>query len=72
MNEMVPMHGFAPLPDVSGGGVSASLSRRAKAAIVVRLLLNEGADLPLEDLPDDLQIALTQQMGAMRLVDRVH
>jgi flagellar motor switch protein FliG len=70
MNEMVPMHGFAPLPDVSGGGVSASLSRRGKAAIVVRLLLNEGADLPLEDLPDDLQIALTQQMGAMRLVDR--
>jgi len=46
------------------------LSRRAKAAIVVRLLLNEGADIPLEDLPEDLQACLTQQMGAMRTVDR--
>lgn len=43
---------------------------RAKAAIVVRLLLNEGTDLPLEELPDDLQAALTQQMGTMGLVDR--
>lgn len=70
MNEMVPLQGFAPLPGLSGGGASASLTRRAKAAIVVRLLLNEGADLPLEELPDDLQIALTQQMGQMRSVDR--
>ncbi len=47
-----------------------SLGKRAKAAVIVRLLLNEGADIPLEDLPDDLQAALTQQMGAMRLIDR--
>jgi flagellar motor switch protein FliG len=37
---------------------------------VVRLLLNEGADIPLEDLPDALQASLTQQMGAMRTIDR--
>ena len=49
---------------------AARLSRRAKAAIVVRLLLNEGADIPLEDLPEALQASLTQQMGAMRTVDR--
>ncbi len=70
MNDMVPMNTFAPLPELSGGGAPVSLSRRAKAAIVVRLLLNEGADIPLEELPDELQVSLTQQMGKMRLVDR--
>ena len=70
MNEMVPMNGLAPLPERPGGGAAVSLSRRAKAAIVVRLLLNEGADIPLEDLPDALQVALTQQMSQMRMVDR--
>jgi len=49
----------------------APLSKRAKAAIVVRLLINEGADIPLEELPPELQAQLTQQMGAMRVVDRV-
>lgn len=49
----------------------STLSKRAKAAIVVRLLINQGADVPLEELPEDLQAQLTQQMGAMRIVDRV-
>ncbi|WP_366523500.1 FliG C-terminal domain-containing protein [uncultured Sulfitobacter sp.] len=48
-----------------------TLSKRAKAAIVVRLLINEGADIPLEELPAELQAQLTHQMGAMRVVDRV-
>ncbi|WP_254439318.1 flagellar motor switch protein FliG [Ruegeria arenilitoris] len=47
------------------------LSNRQKAAVVVRLLLNEGADIPLEELPDDLQEKLTHQLGQMGLVDRV-
>lgn len=47
-----------------------TLDSKAKAAIVVRLLLNEGADLPLEDLPDELQARLIQQMGSMSLIDR--
>lgn len=46
------------------------LTRRQKAAIVVRFLLHEGAPLSLSDLPEDLQAALTQQIGQMRLVDR--
>ena len=70
MNDMVPMNTFAPLPKLPGNGDPAPLSRRAKAAIVVRLLLNEGSDIPLEELPDEAQVALTQQMGAMRTVDR--
>ncbi|MEM6373177.1 MAG: FliG C-terminal domain-containing protein [Pseudomonadota bacterium] len=72
MTELVPMSA-APAPVQSGGGSSsgpARLSRRAKAAIVVRLLLNEGADIPLEDLPEELQAHLTKAMGTMRSIDR--
>lgn len=46
------------------------LDRRMKAAVVVRLLLNEGADIPLESLPEDLQALLTQKLGEIGLVDR--
>ena len=45
-------------------------TRRQKAAIMVRYLLNEGAELSLADLPDDLQAELTRQIGDMRHVDR--
>ncbi|WP_420011650.1 flagellar motor switch protein FliG [Tateyamaria sp.] len=72
MTELVPISA-APAVTRSGGGLtlaSGALSRRAKAAIVVRLLLNEGADIPLEDLPEELQAHLTKAMGQMRLVDR--
>lgn len=47
-----------------------AVSGREKAAIIVRLLLTEGSVLPLKSLPDDMQTALTEQMGAMRSVDR--
>lgn len=53
----------------AGTGV-AGLSRKAKAAIVVQFLLQEGADVPLAALPEVLQVELTQQLGAMRYVDR--
>ena len=72
MTNLVPMSA-APAPMQMGGGTllrSGALSRRAKAAIVVRLLLNEGADIPLEDLPEELQVHLTTAMGNMRVVDR--
>lgn len=49
---------------------TAHLSRRKKAAIIVRFLLNEGADISLSDLPDEMQAQLTTQMGTMRYVDR--
>jgi flagellar motor switch protein FliG len=51
-------------------GASAHLSRAQKAAIIVRFMLNEGTDVPLTDLPEDLQARLTTQMGSMRYVDR--
>ncbi|MEP1613497.1 MAG: FliG C-terminal domain-containing protein [Roseobacter sp.] len=66
---MVPLGSFPALPS-PGGSEPAKLSRKAKAAIVVRLLINEGADIPLEELPEELQAKLTHQMGSMRTVDR--
>ncbi len=64
----------APAADQENGAprvVPRNLSNREKAAVVVRLLLNEGAEIPLEELPDLLQEQLTHQLGQMGLVDRV-
>ncbi len=49
---------------------SRRLTAREKAAVIVRLLLAEGATLPLASLPEHLQSALAEQMGQMRLIDR--
>jgi len=69
MNDLALPGSFPALPAM-GNGVPAPLTRRAKAAIVVRLLVNDGADIPLEELPEELQARLTHQMGSMRTVDR--
>ncbi|MFW2586724.1 flagellar motor switch protein FliG [Sagittula sp. SSi028] len=60
---------LAALPDPMGHG-SPGLSRKAKAAIIVQFLLNEGSDVPLSSLPDDLQEELTFLLGNMRYIDR--
>ena len=65
MNAQTPLAQLSPPPKPP-----ARLSRKQKAAIIVRLLLNEGADVRLSDLPDAMQAELTHQMGAMRHVDR--
>ena len=44
---------------------------REKAAIIVRLMLAEGAPIKLTALPEEVQTALAQQMGQMRRVSRV-
>jgi flagellar motor switch protein FliG len=51
------------------GGL-AGLTGRQKAAIIVRVLLAEGARVPLTTLPEHVQSALTEAIGTMRLVDR--
>ena len=70
MNQIVPLGAMPPMQMPGPNGATPTLSRRAKAAIVVRMLLNEGAELALEDLPDSVQVSLTQQMGSMRAIDR--
>lgn len=74
--DLIPMAPMGDLPSIgtnnspAPGKPDMTLSRKAKAAIVVRLLLNEGADIPLEDLSEDLQEQLTKQMGSMRVISR--
>ena len=46
------------------------LTRQQKAAIVVRFLMNEGADINLSQLPPALQANLTHEIADLRLVDR--
>lgn len=58
------------MPVAAGEAPRMPLSRRQKAAVIVRLLLAEGAPLPLSALPEALQAELAEQMGEMRLVDR--
>lgn len=52
------------------GGRRRILGPREKAAVIVRYLLGEGASIPLAQLPEHMQSALAEQMGAMRLVDK--
>lgn len=46
------------------------LSQKRKAAIIVRILLQEGSELSLSDLPEAMQEELTHEMGALRQIDR--
>jgi flagellar motor switch protein FliG len=69
LGEIAPRDGLAA-KSASGFYAQTALTGRQKAAIIVRLLLSEGADLPLLSLPDHVQAALTQQIGSMRTVDR--
>lgn len=50
--------------------VARKVSPAEKAAIVVRFLMTEGANVPLDSLPENLQAELTQQMGSLRRIDR--
>jgi len=52
-------------------GYRTPLTGRQKAAVIVRLLLAEGAPLSLLGLSDQMQADLTQQIGLMRRIDRI-
>jgi flagellar motor switch protein FliG len=65
MGTLTPLAQIAPSAQSSVG-----LTRRQKAAIIIRLALSEGADMPLQDLPDDLQADLTRILGDMRPITR--
>ncbi|QOL79722.1 flagellar motor switch protein FliG [Pseudooceanicola spongiae] len=66
MGNLTPLAQYSPTPPTFPG----QLNRRQKAAIIVRLLLQHGTDLPLKDLPDELQVDLTMMIGSMRHIDR--
>ena len=46
------------------------LTSRQKAAVIVRLLLAEGVQVPIGDLPEPMQEALTHELARMRPIDR--
>ncbi|MDA5093887.1 flagellar motor switch protein FliG [Aliiroseovarius sp. KMU-50] len=72
----VMLPGELPDPHVMGGHHPAQipptrhLSKKKKAAIIVRLLLSEGAHLPLADMPEKTQSDLIEHMTDLRLVDK--
>jgi len=73
MSNSTPLARIAPvqIPSaISARPRAARLTKQQKAAIVVRFLLNEGAEIRLTDLPEPLQESLTTQLGSMRYVDR--
>lgn len=49
---------------------TADLSQRQKAAIIVRLLLEEDDSVSLDRLPDEAQTLLAEEMAGMELIDR--
>lgn len=71
MNQVLANIGApAPTPAVSTPRRKPNLTKRQKAAVIVRLLLKEGAPLSLDELPETLQIELTHEMGALRRIDK--
>jgi len=53
-----------------GASAPLALSKRKKAAVIVRLLLSEGGEINLSTLPEDVQEELTLQMSQMRFINR--
>ena len=51
-------------------GMVRKLTKRQKAAVVVRLLMAEGADLSLSDMSEATLAELTHQMTTLRYIDR--
>ena len=49
---------------------SPEMTRRRKAAMIVQMLISDGGQLSLSQLPESLQEVLTREIGAIRLVDR--
>lgn len=49
---------------------TSDLSQRQKAAIIVRLLLEEDDSVSLDRLPDEAQTLLAEEMAGMELIDR--
>ena len=71
MNAITSMPDLSQLSMPNAGQVSRrTVTNRQKAAIVVRLLSSEGLKLPLSDLTEDMQTALTSEIAEMRMIDR--
>lgn len=69
----MPMMGGAdmmPAGDMEVPEAKMQLTRPQKAAVVVRLLISNGVEIPLENLPEDVQSALTHEVSQLGLIDK--
>ena len=57
---------FDPVP----APLTQDMSARTKAAIVVRFLMQEGAEIDLASLPTSLRADLTREIADLRWIDR--
>ncbi len=48
----------------------ATLTRKRKAAMIVQLMLSGGTTISLSRLPEDMQMRITRELGALRIVDK--
>jgi len=49
---------------------TAALTRRSKAALILRLLVGDGQGLSLAEMPEETQIALAREMGRLGSIDK--
>ena len=49
---------------------TAALTRRSKAALILRLLVGDGQGLSLAEMPEETQIALAREMGKLGSIDK--
>ena len=69
MPDLIPMK-QAKATGLPVGGDTSYLSHKQKAVIVIKFLINHGADLPLDRLPEALQVDLIHQMATIPPVDQ--
>ena len=60
---------LSPTAPTDNAGASR-LSKRRKAAMIVQMMIAQGRSLSLQNLPEDIQLSLTRELGALRIVDR--
>lgn len=71
MSGLIPMAQLSSDMSSTFAGMNGqNLNRRQKAAIIVRFLLNEGAEVELSELSDSQQTDLTYMIGDMGYIDR--
>lgn len=48
----------------------AAVSQSRKAAMIVQMLLRQGGDLPLSQMPEDAQMRLTRELATLNVIDK--
>lgn len=58
------------LADTTGAAPISGMSRRRKAAMVVQMMIAQGRNLSLQELPEEVQLDLTREITALKIIDR--